>query len=133
MTAETNTSPDLNTRKEITELWAAYKAGGADSLTALDQIKVALCEKIHENPQAAALVASQIIGESEKNSESERMAADIFKRAAACVQLKNPMTLINMFSGCTQRMKPEQANRITHEARLFLGQISHGAPGRSIN
>lgn len=133
MTAITDTTAPSTKRKDITDLWAAYKSGGADSLNALNEIKVALSDQIHDNPQAAALVASQIIGESAKDSDSERMAADIFKRAAACVQLKNPVTLINMFSGCAQRMKPEQAERITQEARLFLGQISHGTPSRSIN
>lgn len=112
------------------ELWAAYKAGGAEALT---DIEDALNLELRENPTAAALVASQIIGESEKDSPSETMAADIFKRAAACVQHQSPMKLVNMFHGCSQRMTPEQAERITREARLFLGQISRQSPGRTIN
>ncbi len=114
--------------KSITDLWASYKNGGADALTALDEIKLALHQKLNDNPQAAALVASQIIGESAEGSDSENMAVDVFKRAAACVELQNPMTLVNMFHGCGQRMKPEQAERITREARSFLGQISNTAP-----
>lgn len=125
-----NNAAPQNREPQISELWAAYKAGGADALT---DIKQALNLKLRDNPAAAALVASQIIGESKKGSPSENMAADIFKRAVACVQLKNPMTLVNMFHGCGQRMNPEQAERITREARLFLGQISRQSAGRTIN
>ena len=126
-----NTAPqNPDPQTPISELWATYKAGGAEALT---DIEHALNIELLNNPTAAALVASQIIGESEKDSPSENMAADIFKRAAACVQLKNPMTLVNMFHGCSQRMNPEQAERITREARLFLGQISRQSPGRTVN
>ena len=116
--------------KPISDLWAAYKAGQTE---ALGEIKTVLHLKLRDNPQAAALVASQIIGESTKGSESENMAADVFKRAAACAQLQNPMSLVNMFHGCGQRMTPEQADRITGEARTFLGQISRSAPNKTLN
>lgn len=120
-------------KRAVSDLWQAYKNSGEKSITALSEIELTLNAGIFENPQAAALVASQIIGDSNAGSDSERMATDIFKRAAACIQHNNPMSLINMFQGCSQRMTSEQAERITTETRLFLGQVSRTAPEKTLN
>lgn len=122
----TATAPQKTDNSSVQALWQAYKSGGGAALPA---IRVALDEQITENPQAAALVASQIIGDSADGSDSEKMAIDVFKRAAACVQHTNPMTLVHMFHGCTERM-PEKAERVNAETRAFLGQISRATPER---
>ena len=111
----------------IQQLWQNYRAGSAE---ALDGIKVQLDQKILENPQAAALVASQIIGDSPDDGVSLAMATDAFKRASACVQMKNPVTLVNMFAGCSDRMGAEHGPRVIQETRSFLGQISRATPDR---
>lgn len=123
----TATARQTAENKSVQDLWQAYKSGGD---TALPAIRVALDEQITENPQAAALVASQIIGDSLDGSDSEKMAIDIFKRAAACAEQHSPMTLVNMFHGCSARM-PEKAERVNAETRAFLGQISRAAPERN--
>lgn len=123
----TETAEKQTPQYDIPTLWQNYKAGGVE---ALGEIKVALDAKIFENPQAAALVASQIIGDSDADSESENMAVDIFKRAAACVQMENPVTLVNMFTGCSARMGPQKGERVIAETRTFLGQVSRATPER---
>lgn len=123
MTATVRTDKE---QKSIQQLWQDYKSGGVE---ALSEIKIALTAKIMDNPQAAALVASQIIGDSPADSDSEKMAIDIFKRAAACVQHKNPMTLVNLFHGCSERM-PQKAERVKAETCAFLGQVSRATPER---
>lgn len=129
----TNEKSETEQAPSIHDLWTAYQNQDGDPEKTLGLIETTLGDTILENPQLAALTAAQIIGGSKEGSDSERMAIDVFKRASVCVEAKNPLTLVNMFQGCSQRMGDSRAGRIIDETRSFLKAVQDTAGKRSFH